>query len=158
MNDAQVAKAIIEHNTYMTIATADKAGKPWISPVFFSYDSGFNLYWVSYKETLHSKNIANRPEVAISIIGPAYPGGETDGVYFDATARELTDSEDIFKAIIFRNKRKQTEKFKIKSITDVTGDAAWRIYKATPISISKRGDGEASGQAITIRTEVNLLK
>jgi len=30
------AKEIIISNIYMTISTASKVGKPWISPVFFA--------------------------------------------------------------------------------------------------------------------------
>jgi nitroimidazol reductase NimA-like FMN-containing flavoprotein (pyridoxamine 5'-phosphate oxidase superfamily) len=64
---ATQAKAIIKNNIYLTLATATKDGKPWISPLFFAYDNDFNLYWVSSKNSLHSKLIRSNPRVAIVI-------------------------------------------------------------------------------------------
>jgi Pyridoxamine 5'-phosphate oxidase len=33
-----VARATLEVNHYMTLGTADAAGRPWVSPVFFAPD------------------------------------------------------------------------------------------------------------------------
>jgi hypothetical protein len=33
-----VARAILDANRYMTLGTADAAGHPWVSPVFFAAD------------------------------------------------------------------------------------------------------------------------
>lgn len=144
----------------MVIATADTDGNPWISPVFYMYDEGFNLYWVSDKSALHSKNIRSNPHVAISIFGPAPPEDESKihGVYVDAEARELTDETDVSRAAKIMQQRIQPDKFMIKSLADVTGNASWRIYKAVPKEISKRRDAidEASGQTISVRETVIL--
>lgn len=144
----------------MVIATADASGKPWISPVFYMYDDEFNLYWVSNKSALHSINIRNNPRVAISIFGPI-PNEEEHRIfsaYIDAEAVELTDESKISNAAKIMQRRTQPDKFMIKSLADVTGIAAWRIYKATPKETSTRMDAidEASGQAITVREKVIL--
>jgi len=155
MNASETARYIITTNWLMTIATSDNNGKPWISPVGYTYDDKFNLYWVSNPKAIHSENIKNRAQLAISIIGKL-PDGKNDGVYYDAEAKELNDEPEISFAMKMMQKRNQDTKFKIKSLSDVTGDAVWRIYKATPIKVYKRGDITLKGQAITVRTKVEL--
>ncbi|MDB5163892.1 MAG: pyridoxamine 5-phosphate oxidase-related FMN-binding protein [Candidatus Saccharibacteria bacterium] len=155
MNSVEKVKYLIENNVFMVIATADSTGKPWISPVGFTYDDSYNLYWVSYKEALHSKNIISRPEVAITIFGQM-PDKSYDGVYIDATATELDNEAEIQIAIDEFAKRSQDSKFTVESIADVTDNAAWRMYKAVSVHISKRADDTINGQAITIREPVEF--
>lgn len=153
------AKQLVKNNEIMIIATADGTGKPWISPVFFNFDDAYNLYWVSYKEAEHSKNIRTRPEVAITIVGSSSNDSFIDdAVYIDAEARELSDKKDILPAIQVMMKRQQIEKFMIHGINDVTGNAAWRIYKAVPRAAWKRNDKDlkVNGQVITTRAGVKL--
>ena len=155
MDARQRAIYLIEHNNFMVVATADKAGKPWISPVGFSYDEAFNLYWISAENALHSANLRDRPQVAIVIYGQL-PEGPFDGVYFDATAAELTDTGEIEAGLAAFSRRPGPPKFVAHSVSDVTGQAAWRMYKATALSVSKRADTVSMGQAITIREAVEL--
>lgn len=158
MEDKDKVKYLIENNHHMVVATADISSKPWNSPVFYMYDEFFNLYWVSSKDALHSKNIRANKHVAIVIFGQASPDGDMDGAYFDADASELEDEKSIKEAIRLIQKRVQPDKFMIRSLSDVTGDAAWRIYKAVSKQVFKRADATdpKSGQAITIRKEVDL--
>ncbi len=158
MDAALISKSLIENSHHMVVATADTEGKPWVSPVFYMYDESFTLYWVSDKSALHSKNIRSNPRIAISIFGPAPPENKSKiyGVYIDAEAVELTDEVDISRAAKIIQQRVQPDKFMIKSLSDVTGNAAWRIYKAVPKEISKRQDAidGASGQTISVREKV----
>jgi uncharacterized protein YhbP (UPF0306 family) len=157
MNSVQIVKYLLENNRHMEVATADKYGKPWVSPVFFVYDDEYNLYWVSNKDAIHSNNIKENSQVAIVVVGKL-PDETTDGVYFDSEAIELQDEFEIKKAMELYIQRKQSDRFMIKSLNDITGDASWRIYKAVPKVISKRANAtdEKSGQPITIREKVDL--
>ena len=157
MTPSQRAKYLIENNQLMTVATADALGKPWISTVGYSYDEDFNLYWVSHKDHLHSMNVKSRPQVGIVIFGPITPN-DMDGVFFEAEALELENENDIKKGIEVMTKTSQPHKFTIKSKSNVSGDASWRIYRAKPIEITKRANGTdpKTGQAITIRQLVDL--
>ena len=40
---AVLAKAIIDGNSYMTLGTANAAGEPWVSPVFYVADRDFDF-------------------------------------------------------------------------------------------------------------------
>jgi len=44
---AQTARDIIEASRYLVLATADAAGRPWSSPVYFAHIGFTEFYWVS---------------------------------------------------------------------------------------------------------------
>ncbi len=46
MNPREVAKQIIESNTFLSLATTD-GREPWVSAVFYAHDKEFNLYFTS---------------------------------------------------------------------------------------------------------------
>jgi len=158
MDITQKVKYLIENNRHMVIATANNAGKPWVSPVFYVYDKNFNLYWVSSKEAKHSENIKMNSSIAIVIIGESPSKKGIDGVYIEAEGVELADSIDLQSAVGLFLLYKQPDKFMIKSASDVTGNASWRIYKAIPQKIYKRAEiiDKSSNQTITVREEVKL--
>ena len=151
------AKIIIADNIYMTIATASRDGKPWISPVFFAYDDEYNLYWVSDKNSRHSKLIRGNKQVAIVIFDSGAPEGKGDGVYFEAQAAELNDAQEAKKAMSILGARVTQDEFRVKKIGEVIKDGAWRIYKAIPQKISKLKEGEyIDGQYVDRRIEIDL--
>jgi nitroimidazol reductase NimA-like FMN-containing flavoprotein (pyridoxamine 5'-phosphate oxidase superfamily) len=153
------AREIIENNIYCTISTASLEGEPWISPVFFAFDEKYNIYWVSNKDSLHSTYIRSNPRVAVVIFNSQAPEGEGDGVYFKAKAEELSNPEDINKAMILLNKRVTQNEFRVKKIGEVINEGVWRIYKATPAEISKLTEGEfINGQYVDKRIVINLFE
>ena len=54
---ASLARSVIESNTYMTLGTANAAGRPWVTRVYYSADDDIRFYWVSSPETRHSRNV-----------------------------------------------------------------------------------------------------
>jgi len=151
------AKKIIADNIYMTIATASLDGSPWISPVFFAYDDAYNLYWVSDKNSRHSNLIRENNKVAIVIFDSSAPEGEGDGVYFKAKAIELSDRQEVEKAMATLGARVTQEEFRIKKVGEVMEGGEWRVYKAIPQNISKLKDGEyVNGQYVDRRIEIDL--
>src|SRR5829696_2990611 len=94
MNSRNRARELIAASTYMSMATADEAGKPWVSVLFYAPDEHCNLFWLSSRSTRHSENIRVRPEVCIVI----FTTGRAEGVYIDAVASELTDGSEIRRA------------------------------------------------------------
>lgn len=151
------AKQIIAENIYMTIATTSINGNPWISPVFFAYDSNYSLFWVSSKDSKHSQLIRKNPQVAIVIFDSRAPEGEGDGVYFEAKVEELSDESEIKQAMKVLNKRVTKDEFRVKKVGEVTNEGVWRIYKAIPIKVSKLTEGEfVNGQYVDKRIEVSI--
>jgi len=155
--DTDKARQILAENQYMTVATSTNGGKPWISPVFFAYDDKYNLFWTSNKDALHSKLIRGNERVAIVVFNSCDLEGTADGVYFEATAAELSDANDISHAIQVLSQRIAVDEYKLTSHAQVTGSAAWRIYRAVPNKISKLTKSEhINGQLVDKRIEIQL--
>lgn len=145
------ARRLIEDCNHMIIASADEAGNPRVSPVFYAHDEDHALYWVSSKNAHHSANIRVRP--AIDLVIFSLDGG-TDALYIEAEAHELSDDAEIAAGTKAMQSRPQAGKFMINSPADVSGDAAWRIYKATPKRRYLREEATESGQTVTRRLEI----
>jgi hypothetical protein len=88
-----IARAIIDANLYMTLATADSGGRPWVSPVFFAPAGYTELYWISSPEVTHSRNLAVRPQASIVVFDSRQPAGEGRAVYMSATAEQLSGAD-----------------------------------------------------------------
>lgn len=156
-DESRKARRLIEATPFLTLATADASGKPWSCPVYFAHDQAFALYWVSFRQTVHSANIRIRPQVGISILGEP-PNHEGAGVYFDALATELHDPAEVERAVEVRRTRRQDPKFAVTSPGDVLGDAAWRIYRAVPVAVYRYHDAAeiVRGQHVDVRVKVTL--
>src|SRR5918999_4355671 len=86
-----IARAIIGSSLYMVLGTADEAGMPWVSPVWYAHEGYTMFYWVSSPEAKHSRNIAARPAVSIVIFDSGAPIYAGQDVYMSGLAEELTD-------------------------------------------------------------------
>ena len=90
---ARTVRDIIEASRYLVLATADAAGRPWSSPLYFAHVGLAEFFWVSSPDVTHSRNIAVRPEVGIAIFDSRAAIGTGQGVYVSAAARLLEDGE-----------------------------------------------------------------
>ena len=127
---AQAVSGIIEASRYLVLATADKAGRPWSSPVYFAHIGFTEFFWVSSPDATHSRNIAVRPEVGIVIFDSQAAIGAGQGVYMSAAAKLLGDDETA----------RGIEAFSGRSLAhgggewtseDVRPGAGLRLYQAT---------------------------
>nr|WP_169806377.1 pyridoxamine 5'-phosphate oxidase family protein [Herbidospora sakaeratensis] len=76
---------------YLVLATADAEGRPWATPVFFAALDENRLFWVSSPGSRHSRNIAVRPEVAVTVFDSHAPVGGAEALYLEATAGPADD-------------------------------------------------------------------
>ena len=90
---AAVAREIIDTNRYMVLATADAAGRPWITPVWFAHDRYREFLWLSRPGRKHSQLISDRREVAIAIFDSTQRIGTGYGVTMSAVATVLEGHE-----------------------------------------------------------------
>jgi len=76
--------------------------------------------------------------------------------YFEAIAEEMKDSSELKNAVSILNERMTVEDFKIDE-GDIAENGEWRVYKATPVKISKLTEGRyINGQYIDERADINL--
>jgi len=92
------ARAIIDDGRYMTLATADAAGVPWASPVWYAPRYYSELFWISYPDARHSRNLAERPQLSIVIFDSTVAPGHGQAVYMTGEADHTTDGLEVFSA------------------------------------------------------------
>jgi nitroimidazol reductase NimA-like FMN-containing flavoprotein (pyridoxamine 5'-phosphate oxidase superfamily) len=126
---AAKARAVVDANRYMTLATADGAGRPWVSPVWFASADRLEFFWVSSPDARHSRNLSGRREVAIVIFDSRVPVGDAEAVYIAAAAAQATRAElaggiDVFsRASLAQGLPEWTR-------ADVVAPARHRLYRA----------------------------
>ncbi|GAA2089373.1 hypothetical protein GCM10009840_29900 [Pseudolysinimonas kribbensis] len=78
---------------YLVLATADADGTPWATPVFFAPLGRDGVCWVSSADARHSRNIAKRTSVAITVFDSTVAIGHAEAAYFEADAAALPAGE-----------------------------------------------------------------
>ena len=124
-----IARAIIDSNLYMTLGTADEAGIPWVSPVYYASAGYTEFLWVSSPEARHSRNLAARPEVSVVIFDSRQPIGTGQGVYVSAFTVELK-GEDLDRGIAIYSRRSTEHGAREWTREDVTPPSRHRLYQA----------------------------
>ncbi len=134
----KLAREIIETNQYVTIASANKHGEPWISPVVYSYDKNWDLYFVSIPSSKHCQNFHDNQKVSLAIFDSHQLWGEGVGLQIEAACSEVTPQES-HKALTEFFKRKfpygnpsHNPKEYVEQFTNK--DSKYRCYK---ISLQK---------------------
>ena len=127
---ADVARSVIDANRYMALGTADEAGHPWVSPVWFASEDYRNFHWVSSPDAKHSRNLAAHPEVAIAVFDSSVPVGGAQAVYMKGVAKELTGTELEQGLEVFDRVSRQ-DHGRAFGLDDVQGSSLFRLYRAT---------------------------
>lgn len=138
---ADAARRVIDANSYLTLATADDKGRPWATPVWFAEHDLREFYWVSRHETRHSRNLAERPNVALAIFDSTVPVGGAIAVYVEGVATEVGTS-DLPAALDVYGDRSEARGLRRWQVSDVTGFAPHRLYRATATQVYVLDDEE----------------
>jgi uncharacterized protein YhbP (UPF0306 family) len=154
---AAAARDILAANLYMTIATADAAGTPWATPVYFTAADATarELYWVSSPDARHSRNLAERAEVALVVFDSRVLVGHATAVYLSGTAAEVAGEELAEGARVYGGRGHGGRYF---APEELRGDADLRLYRATvgeQFLLARAGD-PAFGRVVDGRVAVDL--
>lgn len=130
MSRAEVARGIVDGNRYLVLATADADGRPWSSPVYFAHEGYREFFWVSSPEVTHSRNIAVRRAVGISVFDSSVEIGTGQGVYMAGVAEEVVDDTAAERALEVFSRRSVAHGGRVWTLEDVRGDSGIRLYRA----------------------------
>ena len=125
-----IARAIIDANAYMVLGTADEAGRPWVSPVWYAAAGYAQFHWVSSPDARHSRNLGERPELSIVIFDSRAPLGAGQAVYMAAVAEEL-EGDDLARGIEVFSRVSVSQGGRAWTPEEVVAPAPYRLYRAT---------------------------
>jgi nitroimidazol reductase NimA-like FMN-containing flavoprotein (pyridoxamine 5'-phosphate oxidase superfamily) len=123
---AALVRSIVDTNRFMALGTADRDGTPWVSPVWYAAASYREYLWVSRPGTRHSRNLTDRPQVAITIYDSHGPG-EWAALYMAGTAAAI---EDVDAPLAVFNRRGRKQRLRGWSRTEVVAPGEFRLYRA----------------------------
>jgi nitroimidazol reductase NimA-like FMN-containing flavoprotein (pyridoxamine 5'-phosphate oxidase superfamily) len=127
-NLAEIARSIVDANRFMALGTADGGGSPWVSPVWYAPADYREFFWVSRPGARHSRNLAERPEVAIVIFDSHEAGGWT-ALYMGGVGEEV---EDVDAGVETFSRRSVEQGLRPWTRDEVVSPAQFRLYRATP--------------------------
>jgi hypothetical protein len=128
---SDMAKRVIESNRYMVLGTADEAGMPWVTPVWFAHADHRRFIWVSSPDRRHSRNVSARTEVSIVVFDSGVAVGSAEAVYMSARAEELSGAELERDVEIFDAAGQAQGLTRRWALEDVVAPALYRLYAAT---------------------------
>jgi hypothetical protein len=140
------ARAVLDPAAYMTLATADAQGRPWVSPVWFATVDSREFVWVSKPGAQHSRNLAERPEVSIVLFDTHAPLGTGGGVYLAAVAGEVGGA-NLQRCVDVFARESLAQGGRGFALDDVREPAALRMYRAT---VSKAWFGTREDQRVPV--------
>ena len=129
MDNQAIVKQLLSDIEYATVATVDALGNPWNTPVYVTSDQAYNFYWSSHPDSVHSQNIQTNGKVFIVVYNSKAHEGDGQGVYYEATARVVTDRAEIDTALGLLGTRRGRPFRHAEKFID---DGPQRIYKAVP--------------------------
>ena len=147
------AKNIIENIIYITIATSNKNGEPWNSPVYSAFDENYCFYWASWTENQHSKNISENKNVFVVIYDSTIPEGTGRGIYMKGQAYQLAkkDIKETKKAIKLLYKRKNKNP---KTPEEFLEKFPRRVFKFVPEKVWVNSEGDVNKNFVDTRVDI----
>ncbi len=139
----EIVREYLQHSgTIMQLATAYD-DKPWVATVYFVADDELNVYWLSWPERRHSREIAEQADVAATVVI------KTDrpviGVQLEGTATEVQDAGEV-QQVMERYVAKYGEGQKFYDAF-VAGTNKHHMYKLAPSAVWLFDEVEHAGES-----------
>jgi uncharacterized protein YhbP (UPF0306 family) len=153
MIDRCATDRVLAANRYLVLGTADENGHPWVTPVFFAPLDPNRLIWVSSPDSRHSRNIAHRSAVAITVFDSTVEVGQAEAVYFDADAGPLPPDETETALQVLNSRLPQAKRL---SGDDLHPHGPMVVYRADLRHryVLVRGGNREFGNAVDVTVEV----
>jgi uncharacterized protein YhbP (UPF0306 family) len=134
----QLAKKVIEENQYLSLATIDSLGNPWICVLAYAYDADWNILFVSLPTSRHSRNVAEHATISFAIYDSRQLVGQGFGIQGEGTVRELSESElSVAEPVYFGRKYPYgtNENPFVEGLKPLLKDGTYRFYRLKPTKL-----------------------
>lgn len=93
MDFTKMAWDLIHNNRFLSLATTNRKGEVWITPLSYSVDSEYNFYITTAIDSLHIDNIKENPFVAFSIYDSTRRVSDIDGLQIKGIMGQVENSQ-----------------------------------------------------------------
>lgn len=134
----KLAQKIIEQNEYLTLATMNDEGKPWVCILAYCFDKDFSFYFVSLPSSQHARHFTKNNGVSLSIFDSHQEFGTGIGLQIEGEAGEVHSPmvKDIEKLYFSRAYPYGTiNNDFVKGLRVLLQNGTYRFYKVIPRNI-----------------------
>lgn len=138
---------------YFNVAT-ESGGQPWNTPIWATRDQDLNLYWSSWVEAVHSRNIEKNPRVFLTLFDSTRKRGTNNMrcLYLQGTAAAVVELDEARKAagLLYPGE--------VAQLDDFLGNGKKRFYRATPARawLNCLSERDLTPTTVKMRVEVQL--
>lgn len=122
-------RELLDNNRYLTLGTVDAEGRPWTSPVYFSWAGEWEFYWVSELEAQHSRNLAVRADVSLVVFDSTVEPYHGRAVYAVGEVQQLA-GDDLDRGVELYPGPSVRGASPIEK-EDVTAESPYRLFRVT---------------------------
>ncbi len=84
-----VAGRLLNASTLCAISTVSPGGRAHVNPAYFAWSPTLDLFWLSARESRHSRNLAENSSAAVAVYDSSQTWGRPDrGIQLFGSARE----------------------------------------------------------------------
>lgn len=161
-NIIKMAGEIIKTNHFLSLATADKEGNVWSTPLSYSWDEECNFYFTTTMDSKHINNIRVNPYVSFSIFDSTRRVSDIDGLQIAGIVGEVERDKlekvvDAYYQYVFPDPEERAEWKAPYEYFMQNEYPVYRFFQIMPINIQKR-DTENLDVDRTIEINIELLK
>lgn len=148
------AHEILNNIEYVNIATISKDGDPWNTPVYARFDESLNMYWSSWIDAEHSKNVRDNGKVFCTIYDSKRRRGDNNRrcLYLKGRSIEVGDVNEVDKAIslLYPEEGEKSESF--------LGEGLRRIYSAvlSEAWLNDKSERQVTRDTVKMRVPISL--
>ncbi len=89
MDFYELARKIVKENKFLTLATVNKEGEIWATPLSYSTDEDYNFYFTTAIDSKHIDHIKENPYVAFTIFNSTKRVSDIDGLQIKGIVGEV---------------------------------------------------------------------
>lgn len=89
----KLAADIIKNNKFLSLATTNKKGEVWATPLSYVFDENCNFYFTTAVDSIHIDHIKENPYVAFSIFNSQVRVSDIDGLQIKGIVGEVEREE-----------------------------------------------------------------
>lgn len=141
----KIVRKYLKDVILLSLATS-RGDKPWICELIFAYDDDLNLYFRSLPIRRHSREIADNPNVAGSIVRSFRVGEYPHGIYFEGTATLLPPGDEQKKAFQVMRDRLHLDDAIFEEAQQPDGHQFYKISVANWRVFVKSDEDRTSGE------------
>jgi uncharacterized protein YhbP (UPF0306 family) len=147
------AHHILRTERFLTLATVNRSGFPWASPLLYGYDAELTLYWSSAIASRHSVNLdETQGRCAVTMFDSHASPGKIAGLFLTGVAGLVSENQV---AQAMEHLFDRMDQRPHRTAADYLGDSPRRFYQFQPREIWLTGDRVPVGNQL-VDTKVAL--